>query len=161
MPYSRTFSNITAVLVVDVMGGSRIYTSGDIRVSSSSVSQSVPKPSLEGDPGWIWGTLVLARICRCWCNNVTSGRGRRTSFRGVTSAAGAGLRSVFGGRAASGLLGFSTSVEGGFEISSDSFFALASFLALFRRGGSVYIVLLPLGIPAGKAGRWRWWELPS
>lgn len=63
-------------------------------------------------------------------------RGRRTSFRGVTSAAGAGLRSVFGGRAAS-VLGFSTSVEGGFEISSDSFLALASFLALFRRGGAL------------------------
>lgn len=102
--------------------------SGHLRVSSSSSESLMGSPTnllkeILSETGVSRSLLDSALV------GVTiTGRARRASSRGLISADGAGWGSVFGGRAAK-VLGFSTSVEGGFDVWSGSFFALASLLA--------------------------------
>lgn len=125
--------------------------SGDMRVSSSSSESLMESPN-----NFLKEILSETGVSRSLLDSALvgvtiTGRARRASSRGLISADGAGWGSVFGGRAAK-VLGFSTSVEGSFDVWSGSFCALASLLAFFKKGGSVYIVLLPLGFQGGRAG---------
>lgn len=120
--------------------------SGDLRVSSSSSESLMESPNNLSETGVSRFLLDSALV------GVTiTGRARRASFRGLISADGAGWGSVFVGRAAK-VLGFSTSVEGGFDIWSGSFCALPLSWLSLKEGSLCILSSCPYVFQGGRAG---------